>query len=212
MKTQCWLALAGILTITCVGLSQDGRQSRRGGIAVTGARADSLKGGAVTMLTVKGSRRVSKGRLTAMSVYHALIFHPESRVISVGGGFSNEGPLSTATVTWTVQRNPPDDYKNTEEKELKIRLHVLDKTVSVGSEMFPLSKGNLFVIRLNQIWLPASTQIRADLGEPAERQKVLDSFKSASPGDELIQKLELQPGGAAFSNHIRPAARVQVSR
>ena len=212
MKTHCWFALAAILTITCLGTSQNRRQSTRPGIKVTGARADSLNGAPVTLLTIKGSRLVSKTKVEPVSVYHALIFHPKSHVISVGGGFSNDGPLSLATVNWTIQLNPPDDYKNTDKKELEIRHNVVAKTVTVGSERFGLSNGNLFIIRLNDDWLPASTQIRAQLTGPAERKEVLESFKSALPGDEVIQKLQLPLNDVAFSNRQRRAAAVKVQR
>jgi hypothetical protein len=189
---QSFTLVGLLIALTCPGFSQDARQFKRGVITVTGNRATPLKGVPGTLLTVRGSRRVSRTKLTRVSVYHALIFYPERRIIGGGGGFSNDGPLSTATVTWTIQRNPPDDYKDTEERELRIRYHALDKSVSVGPGTFRLPEGNLFIIRLDESWIPAATQLRARLDEPAEGQKVLDLFKSALRGDESIQKLELQ--------------------
>lgn len=188
MKTQT-LALACILTITCVGRSQVTPKFKRAQMTVTGTRADSLKGGPVTLLTVKGSRRLSRTKIEAASVYHALIFHPDSQIISIGGGFLNEGLLSTVTIRWTIQKTP-NDYKNTDKKELRISNHAVSKMVTVGDQSFTLSKGNLFIIRLSQDWLPASTQINKQLVETVERETVLDAFKSSSPGDEVIQRLE----------------------
>jgi hypothetical protein len=191
MKSH-WLVVACILTIPCDGSSQVTPKFTRSEMTVTGTRADFLKGGPATLLTVKGSRRLSRTKVEAASVYHALIFHPE--VIGIGGGFSNHGPLSTVTISWNVQRTP-NDYKNIDEKELRIRNHVINKLVTVGDKRFSLSKGNLFIIRLNQDWLPASIQINGQLTEPVERKTVLDAFKSSSPGDELIQRLELELNG-----------------
>ncbi|MCA1579524.1 MAG: hypothetical protein LC794_19430 [Acidobacteria bacterium] len=176
--------------MTCVGNSQVRPKLKRAEMTVTGTRAESLNGAPVTLLTVKGSRRLSRTKIETASVYHALIFHPDSRILSIGGGFLNEGPLATVTITWTIQKTP-NDYKNTDKKELRIGNHAINKIVTLAGKSFSLSKGNLFIIKLNQDWVPESLQINEQLVQPVESKTVLDAFKSSSPGDEVIQRLEL---------------------
>ena len=193
-----FLAVISLLFVVSVASSQVRRKSTPPPqMTVSGTRADTLKGAPVTLLTVNGSQRLSKTNVKRSSVYHALIFHPDSRVLSLGGGFSNDGQLSTVTISWTIQKTP-NDFRNTEEKELKITNHVVNQMITVGPDEFSLTKGNLFIIRLNENWLPASTQIIQQLTESVDRKTVLDTFKTSTPDDEVIQKLQFESNEGGF--------------
>jgi hypothetical protein len=176
--------------MACLSFSQDEWQFKPGVIMASGDQGSAFKDVSGKLLTVNGYRRVSPAKLDEVSVYHAIIFYPEAPIIGGGGGFSNSGPLSTEEITWKLQKNPPDDYKDTEEKKLEIKYHALDRIVSIGSETFSLSEGNLFIVRLDESWLPAAVQIKAHFSERAEKEKVLEFFKSVLRNDEAIQKLE----------------------
>src|SRR5918911_1110527 len=191
MKITLCFTLVGLFFVNCVAFSQDEWQFKPGVIMASGDQMHVLKNVDGQLLTVNGYRRISKAKLADVSVYHALVFYPKSTIIGGGGSISNDGPLSTETITWKLQKNTPNDYKNTEEKSLEIKYHALDRTVSIGSETFSISNGNLFVIRLNGSWIPTITQIPAHFDERAEEQGVLDFFKSVLREDDSIQKLEL---------------------
>lgn len=190
LKFYPWFPLACLLLMPCPGLSQDGWQFKPGVVMASGDQSSVFKDVRGQLVSVNGYRRVSPAKLDEVSVYHVIIFHPEAPIISGGGGFSNRGTLSTEAITWKLQKNPPDDYKDTQEKKLEIKYHALDRTVSVGSDTFPLSEGNLFIIRLDESWLPAAVQIKAHFNERAGKEKVLELFKSALRDDQAIQKLE----------------------
>jgi hypothetical protein len=176
--------------MACLGFSQDGWKFKPGMVMVSGDQSSVFKDVRGQMLSVNGYRRVSPAKLDEVSVYHAIIFYPEAPIIGGGGGFSNSGPISTEVITWKIQKNPPDDYKDTEEKKLEIKYHALERNVSVGSDTFSLSEGNLFIIRLNGGWHPAAVQIKAHFNERAEKEKALEFFKSALRDDQAIQRLE----------------------
>lgn len=54
-----------------------------------------------------------------------------------------------------------------------------------------ISKGNLFIIRLDEKWLPTIFQVSGRLTERIPPDKVLKFFKSILRHDETIQRLEL---------------------
>jgi hypothetical protein len=74
---------------------------------------------------------------------------------------------------------------------LEIRYDALERVVIVGSQRFLLSKGNMFIIRLNEDWLPEVEQVAARFDKRAEDEEVLKFFKHVLREDERIQKLEL---------------------
>lgn len=76
-------------------------------------------------------------------------------------------------------------------KSLIMKLHGIEKTVTVGPEEFELAKGNLLIVRFSTDWVPSTTQIPSRLDERAEPDQVVKHFKMALPKDELAQALSL---------------------
>lgn len=143
------------------------------------------------LLTVHGYRRVSDAELSEISVYHILIFVPAAPVIGGKSSCSqSNSPVASVTETWIIQNNP-SDYENTYEKSLEIKSHGLDKTISIGSETFMLSKGNLFIVRMEWNWKPTAVQVPRQLNKRAKAQEVLDFLKTVLQEDSSIQELEL---------------------
>lgn len=190
LKHRLWVLLSSLLLLACVGFSQDEWQFKPGVVVPSGDRTSTFKNASGQLLTVEGQRRVSTSKLEEISVYHAIIFYPEGTVVGEGGEFSNSGPISTEELTWKIQSDPRAAQKEMSEKRLEFKYHALDKNVRVGSETFSLADGNLFVIRLDVNWLPVVTQLREHFVEQAEKERVLQSFKSAAREDESVQRLE----------------------
>lgn len=190
-KHRLWILLSSFLLLACVGFSQDDWQYKPGVVVPSGDLTNTFKNASGQLLTIDGQRRVSTSKLEEVSVYHAIIFYPEGAVVvGKGGGFSNSGPISTEELTWKIQGDPRAAREDVREKRLELKYHALDNTVSVGSEIFSLTGGNLFVIRLDENWLPVVTQLREHFTEQAEKGRVLQSFKSAAREDESVQRLE----------------------
>jgi len=55
----------------------------------------------------------------------------------------------------------------------------------------PLDQGNMFIIRIEENWIPVVTQLHATVEEDIREQVVLDRFKSMLKTDPLIQQLQL---------------------
>ncbi|MDT5124122.1 MAG: hypothetical protein QOC96_3604 [Acidobacteriota bacterium] len=168
-----------------------------GVIVVTTNRTHGFKDLKGLLITITGQRRISEEKLADVSVYHAIVFYPEGDVTCSGGGgkhWSDE-PFSSAGVTWTLRKNLSTSNPQTEEKRLEIEYDVIKNTINIGSEVFPLTQGNMFIIRMSEKWSPIVTQINAHLNEQVGDQKVLDYYKSILSSDETIQKIELSPTG-----------------
>ncbi len=169
----------------------DDWQYQPGILLVSGDGGHVFKDAPGRILSVNGWRRVSRAKLEDVSIYHALIFHPKVRFIGSGGGFSNKGPVSSETITWNVQLNPPDDYQHGEKHGLEIQYNSLTDDITVAGNTYNLSNGNLFIIRLDDKWAPIVSQLQATFNKRAEPERVLTFFKSVLRNDETIQSLEL---------------------
>jgi hypothetical protein len=190
-KPPLFLSLAIPFLLYCGVLFQDNWQFRPGALMASDSQMSIFKDAPGQLLSVNGFRRISAAKLEEVSIYHAIIFHPTVPMSGSGGSTSNDGPLSIEKVTWRIQKNPPHDYKDTTQKMLEIRYDALERVVIVGSQRFLLSEGNMFIIRLNEDWLPEVEQVAATFDKRADDEEVLKFFKHVLREDERIQKLEL---------------------
>jgi len=178
--------------VVCPIFAQDNEcQCPSGTLLVSGDVIRVFKDGAGEVLSINGWRRLALNKSDDVSIYHVLIFRPNVPLIGTRSLLSNKGPLSVERLGWTVQKNPPYNYADGEEHLLEIRYHFLDNKITVGKESFNLSKGNLFIIRLDEKWLPTIFQVSGRLTERIPPDKVLKFFKSILRHDETIQRLEL---------------------
>ena len=166
-------------------------QCPSGALVVSGDIVRVLKEGSGEVLSINGWRRSARAKSDDVSIYHALIFRPGVLLIGTRTLLSNKRALSIERLSWTVQKYPPDDYANGEEHSLEIQYNFIDKSITVGKKTFRLSNGNLFVIRLDEKWLPTVSQVSARLTERTTPDKVLKFFKSVLRHDKTIQRLEL---------------------
>ncbi len=184
------LIIAFTPTLSCA-FWQDDWQYTPDAILASGSQIHAFKDVRGQLFSANGYRRISRAKLEEISLYHAIIFYPKAPVIGGGGESKNEGPISKEILSWIIQKNPPNDYKNKEEKTLELKFHELEKNLTVGSETFALSNGNIFIILLNENWLPTVTQIPASFHKRAEDKGVLEFIKSVLKEDNAIQELEL---------------------
>jgi len=149
---------------------------------VAGSRLNNLQPTG-SLISVEGSRRISQAKLKdGFSIYHVLVFAPES---PCGGSSTlNNGPQSIETPVWKCGKSEP------EFQPLKVTYHALKATVTINSESFDLSRGNLFVIRFDNDWKGSAVQLTRSLGRWAEPDKVLHAFRKALPNDNSIRTLK----------------------
>jgi hypothetical protein len=155
-----------------------------GVLIASGSRSHRVKYPEGTILSLDGAR-LTNGKPENVSIYHALIFSPAA--IDSRTSRLNVGPISIQTLVW---RDKSGGSKNTDSRVFEIKYDALEKSVTIGSLSFPLSAGNLFLIRLDEMLNPVTTQAQAHLSERAEIKKILRSFKEAFPDDKEIEALE----------------------
>ncbi len=165
--------------------SQDDWQFTPGILVASASRQHSLKPEG-SLISLEGSRRVSLAKLDdGFSIYHALVLAPES---TCGGSSQlNDGPRSVEAPTWRCAKS---NGKDTQFQPLKITYDALRRTLTVNSQSFDLSRGNLFIIRLDPDWKSLTTQLLVILTRWMEPKDVLDAFRITLPKDRLILGLE----------------------
>jgi hypothetical protein len=138
---------------------------------------------------VEGQRWVD-GRMLEASAYHVLVIFPgvilQDRSSSTGGnGFSQ-----TDTQRWLLQTGGRHtNAQSFEEKELTINYDALWQTVALENRTYHLKQGNLFVIRFDQNWQSAVTQLNVTMNAAADYQQEIDAFKSALKDDPMVRQL-----------------------
>jgi hypothetical protein len=159
-----------------------------GAISPTGSAERGFDNAHGLLLSTTGQRCVSGSNFVAVSIYHALVFHPDARLTggSDGGGWNSDEALF-----WSVPKSTGDSEP--ERKRLDIVYNAIDKTVNIASNVFSLASGNLFIIRVDEFWVPRTIQLNAHLDDQKDAQTVLDYFKSEMPTDAAIQALKLTP-------------------
>jgi hypothetical protein len=177
--------------VSCFAFGQDEWQFQPGILLTSGDHLHTFEDGCGEVVSINGWRRVSRVKLDDVSIYHVLILHPKGPLIGQGSGFSDKGPASTENISWTVQMNPPNDFKTGEKHSLAITYNAISDTVTVENNAFHLSKGNLFIVRMDKSWVPIVSQISAHFNKQGSPQRILKFFKSRLRHDETIQRLKL---------------------
>ena len=137
-----------------------------------------------SLVYVEAARRISPAKLEqGFSVYHALIFAPEA---NCGSSSDGKGPISIQRPFWKCK----DIGRGEDFIPLTISYDAAHRTLRVNSQSFDVSRGNLFVIRLDDNWNATANQLPVILSRTLEPKDVLHAFKLAVPHDQLIQSLK----------------------
>ena len=136
-------------------------------------------------LSLEGSRRISPAKLEdGFSIYHALIFSPEA---NCGSSVAiNQGQISIARPFWKCK----DIGRSEDFIPLTISYDAVHRTLTINSQSFDVSRGNLFVIRLDDNWNATASQLSVIVSRSMEPKSVLHAFKLALPHDRLVQSLK----------------------
>jgi hypothetical protein len=141
------------------------------------------------LVVVVGRQRVSDTAYKKLSLYSAVVIHPEAALILAGGCGGRWGfdPVAKHCLAWTASNSST----NIGRPCLEINYNAVENTVSVGSNIFSRVNGNLFLIQLDDHWNPTMSQLKAHLREQTEPDGILRLFKSCAPKAPLFQNLEL---------------------
>ncbi len=166
-------------------------QNRSGITLVWGGQMHGCKGNRALLLTLAGQRKTTTAS-TAVSIYHALVFHPVGAITGSGSGGSwSDDPVSSEVVIWTLPNATGSFSENASERKLEIRHNAIEANVTIAGKTYQLSRGNMFIIRIGDDWTPIVSQLSEELEDHATQQTALDRFKSILKTDASIQQLEL---------------------
>ena len=185
------IAILVLVVLAGASFGQDEWQFRPGILLTSGDQSHTFKDGSGEILSLNGWRRVSRAKLDDISICHVIILRPSRPLISQGNSFSNKNPISTEKLSWTIQLNPPDDFKTGEEHSFKMSYDSPNNLVAMAGKAFDLSNGNLFVVRFGENWTVAAEQLSAHFTKRAKPQAVLNFFKLHLRRDKTIQRLAL---------------------
>jgi hypothetical protein len=141
------------------------------------------------LVRVGGERWVSWYEKQQATAYHALVVPPQAEFRKDGSISRSDGISKTLTLKWLRMREHGGNSQSAESKSLTIGYDAMTRRVSVGSETYWLSEGNIFVIRLDDEWRPHVTQVEAVLDKAAVSEEVIEFFKRVLPDDEEVKKL-----------------------
>jgi hypothetical protein len=164
--------------------------ARRASVRLTGAvmpdstRTHTYADKPVMALSVGGERWKTWGKTERGSAYHALIVLPPVPFSDDGSVSGGDGFTYTNIHKWSARTGPQGGYEG---KSLEVTYDATAHTVRLGTRVYSLADGNLFVILFDEGWRPGVTQLDVSIKE--EMQVDLDLFKSLLRGDEAIQKL-----------------------
>src|SRR5947209_9229725 len=159
-----------------------------GAVIPNDSRTDSYTEKGVRILSVTGERWVTWDREEKASAYYALVILPRAAVKNIGFVSGDDGFTHTNIEKWLWYNDRPYEPM-TEQKQLQIDYDAMWQTITVDSRAYNLSKGNLFVIRFDEGWKHAVTQLGVTINWDAAHEDIINAFKSVLPEDKLIQGL-----------------------
>jgi hypothetical protein len=142
----------------------------------------------LTILSVTGERWATGDRLEDASAYHALVIFPIVMPEAYDGASGGDGLTHTDIQKWRIPKGERPGEDGTQEKDLAIVYDAVWQTITVGSRTYHLANGNLFVIRYDQNWQPAVTQLDATLNKTGTEAEV-SAFKSVLKDEKIVQQL-----------------------
>ena len=140
------------------------------------------------LLTVSGLRHNAK-----TSVYHVLLFYPEGTLSYQPIDPANwpGNPRTEVRLTFEHPNEASGIGITTVTHEVVIEYQVIENTLNLGNNSFPLASGNLFVIQLDKNWVPMVRALQAYVEGPSAVPMILGEFKAQLRADRLIQTLGL---------------------
>jgi hypothetical protein len=168
-------------------------QNRNDITIAAGAQMHGCKGNRAALISMAGQRKTpAQAALTPVSVYNALVIYPLAAVTSSGnGGRLSDDPVSSYVMLWTPANASGSFSENTSQQKLEILHNAIDASISIAGKTYELKRGNMFIIRIGDDWVPTVTQLNEISEEQVTQQVTLDRFKSALRNDSFMQKLEL---------------------
>lgn len=155
-----------------------------GSVIPEGSRTLDSAGHSGRWLSAVGRRWVTRDRQEEAAAYYALVFPPGGRVRADGTASANDGSSQTDTLKWVAERDLGGGSVEQSGGSLTVRYDAVGRDVTIGPDTYPLSKGNVFVIRLDEGWRPQVTQVAASLSRDDGFEGAREAVRRALPDEE----------------------------
>lgn len=146
-----------------------------------------LENNNAVLLYLSGLRQpIKDNRPPEIPIYYSLVFYPEGRIIggAVGRRGRSDNPISSSGIKWALPKK--GDESNETEKEFLITYDAINGTITIKKSIYQLTRGNLFVIKMDDDWRPKVSQLDVYLDKPTDKQTVMERFRKEL-GDETLQ-------------------------
>jgi len=165
-------------------------QLKPGVLIASGSGYAQLKGRNGFVYVIHGYRRISEFEMQEISLAHALVLFPEVETRGFGASFSS-GVKAGELFEWSLGSWQSAGSDREEKRHLELGFDGTEGILTVGRERFITSKGNFFLVRLDESWEPSTQQLNIYVGQRLNYPEVLSQFKAALKENTAVQSLAL---------------------
>jgi hypothetical protein len=157
-----------------------------GAVVPNTTRTHSIElGRHVEILSIAGDRRVLLGPSERASALHVLVVLPPGASTTIDRSPGAGGSLRERTIASTYRL---DEGAHGGATVVSATYDLVRRTATIDGQRYRLSRGNLFVVLLNDELHPIVTQLDATVGEEQQDQReLLRAFRSAAREDLLVR-------------------------
>jgi hypothetical protein len=180
------LSLAAVAAVAARPQLQHARMYMSGSVIPEGSRTLTTVGRESMWLSVEGSRWVSRDRQEDAAAFYALVIPPRGSVREDDSTSTNDGVTHANTFRWVSERDAGGGRVSTR-RSLTVSYNAVRGEVSVDTEAYPLSRGNVFVIRLDGEWRPHVTQLESGFSDVNGFDRAREIVRRALPDEDAVK-------------------------
>lgn len=159
-----------------------------GSVVPEGSRTLTSAGHDSLWVSVEGRRWATSDRQESAAAYYALVIPPPGRVRSDGSVTRSDGFSHSHTLKWASETDLGGGAVARTGGSLTISYDAVGGDVTFGPDAYALSKGNLFVVRLDEEWRPRVTQLGESVGRVDGFDAAREAVRRALPQDETARR------------------------
>ena len=180
------LSLAAVVAVAARPQLQKARMYMSGAVVPEGSRTHTTVGLDSLWLSVEGRRWVTSDTQERAAAYYALVVPPRVALRTDGSDSSNDGVTHTDTLKWVEERDAGGGGRAETGRTLTLFYHAVKGELTVGADTYDLSRGNLFVVKLDDEWRPHVTQLETNFSDVDGFARAREVVRRAMPGEEAF--------------------------
>lgn len=181
------LSLAAVAAVAARPQLQQARMYMSGSVIPEGSRTLATVGREAMWLSVEGSRWVTRDRQEDAAAYYALVIPPRGSLREDDSTSTNDGVTHANTFHWVSERDAAGGERVLTRRSLTVSYNAVKGEVSVGPEAYTLSRGNVFVVRLDEEWRPHVTQLESGFSDVDGFDRAREIVRRAMPDEDAAK-------------------------